>query len=97
MLQDEATTLKLEKQCGFEYADFRKLAGESDVYKMWLTPMQAIFPIQNAESAGRTSLFILAIRKYLKELFSMLHAFLSVSKRFLGDIIRLWTDPQRGN
>ncbi len=90
LLKNEATAQKLEEQCGFTYLDFIKLAGQYDVYKISLIPMQAVFPIKTSGEADRSSPLFLAFKKYFRNLFLVFRTFLSVSKSFLKDIFRLF-------
>lgn len=90
LLKNEATAQKLEEQCGFTHLDFIRFAGQYDVYKMSLIPMQAVFPIKTSGDAGRSSLLFLVFKKYFGDLFLVFRTFLSVSKSFLKDSFRLF-------
>ena len=95
LLKNEMTAQKLEKQCGFTYLDFIRLAGQCDVYKMSLIPIQAVFPVQAVEDAERSQQLLLTFKKYFKDIFSVLHAFLVVSKSFLRDVFQSLSNNRR--
>ncbi len=78
---------KLENQYGFNYQDFTRIAGECDVYKISLIPMQANFPVKSVGNVSRQYKLLLAFKKYLKHLFSLTRVFLSVSREFVNNIL----------
>ncbi len=88
LLKDTAMAEKLENQCGFTHQDFIQLAGECDVYKISLIPIQANFPVKSVGNVSQHHKFLLALKKYFMHLFSLLRVFLSISREFVRNILR---------
>lgn len=91
LMKIEKIARKLEKQCGFNYIDFHRLVGDCDAFKISLTPINAIHPIQLNNKAGKLQIFKRSYKKYFNDIFSIFHAFLSVTIGFLRNIFQLFT------
>jgi glycosyltransferase involved in cell wall biosynthesis len=84
LLMNEIVVQKLDKQCGFTYRDFIRFTGECDPFRISLIPIPTI-----VIEEPRFRSFLIASKKYLKAIYSVIRTFLSASKSFLKNIFRL--------